>query len=138
LTPSPEIKRVEQGHLNGCTAAAVAMVLGKTYDEVQRCSRVDFRKDGCCIEIWFDYLFQEGFVYHRMYRCVQLQGGIPREVWPPPPFAPVHICLVSTALGGHAVVMLENGDVLDPAKEGRFKLSDYAVTYVVYGFWRRP
>jgi hypothetical protein len=130
------IERVAQDHRYGCTAAAVAMVVGKPYDEVQRCSRVDFNKDGCDVEAWFDYLFQEGFVYHRMYRCVRLQGGVEREVWPPEPFAPVHICLVSTALGGHAVVMRENGDVLDPATPGVFALADYPVVYVVYGIWR--
>jgi hypothetical protein len=132
------IERVEQRHRYGCTAAAVAMVLGKPYDEVQRCSRVDFNKNGYDLEAWFDYLFQEGFVYHRMNRFVRLQGGIPRAIWPPLPFAPVHICIVTGVEGGHAVVMLADGSVLDPSREGPLTLSDYFETQVVYGFWRRP
>jgi hypothetical protein len=130
---------VEQGHRNGCTAAAVAMVLGKTYDEVQRCCWQDFSQTGVCLEDWFDYLFQEGFVWHRMYRCVQLIGlNHPRDVWPPAPFAPIHLCSVVAPKGAHAVVMLANGDVLDPAAPGIFKLTDYMNVSAVYGLWRRP
>jgi hypothetical protein len=132
------VSRVQQEQRCGCTVAAVAMVVGKTYRDVLAYTTRDFDNDGAQLEDWFDYLFDHGFCFHRVYRVTHLQGtNKPREVWPPLPFAPLHLCSVMADKGSHAVVMLDDGSVLDPAREGRYTLSGYAATSLVLGLFRR-
>ena len=59
-----------------------------------------------------------------------------REVWPPEPWAPLHYCevVVNNGSGGsHAVVMLEDGSVLDPLTTETRRLSDYEKVNLVIG-----
>ena len=132
------IERVQQKETCGCTVAAIAMVIGKSYDEVRSASTRDFegKSGGVHIEDWFDYLFEHGFVAHRMWKVTHLQGvNTPRPCWPPKPFAPLHICSVRTPAGEHAVVMLGDGTVLDPFTSDRDSLSCYESVSAVYGLF---
>jgi len=60
-----------------------------------------------------------------------------RPRWPPEPFAPVHWALVEVAAGGHAVVMLDDGSVLDPWDRSRTTLRHpaYLKVHSVTGVW---
>jgi hypothetical protein len=130
------IERIAQKQKCGCTVAAVAMVTGKSYEEVARASTRDFDNDGVQLEDWLEYLFENGFTFHRLYRVTHLQGvNKERSVWPPEPFAPIHLCSVVSPIAAHAVVMLANGDVLDPAKPGTHRLTDYKATHFVLGLY---
>lgn len=132
------IERVQQKEKCGCTIAAVAMIVGKSYDEVRSMSTRDFDETsgGVQIEDWLDYLFEQGFVAHRLWKVTHLQGvNTPRPCWPPEPFAPLHICSVRTSAGGHAVVMLSDGKVLDPYTADRDNLSCYESVSAVYGMF---
>lgn len=133
------INWVQQEDKYGCTVAAVAMVVGKTYQEVRSYFTIDFSKSGAILEDWHDYLFDNGFICHRTHRFLHLKEiNLRKPVWPPEPFAPIHICNVINEVSAHAVVMLENGDVLDPAWPGVHKLTDYKEVYWVTGCWKRP
>jgi hypothetical protein len=134
------VEYVAQKQRCGCTVASVAMVTGKCYDEVRaHCAiSVDFDKNGVQIEDWLDFLFFNGFTFHRMYSVTHLQGvNRRRDTWPPAPFAPLHLCGVTTAANAHAVVMLGDGRVLDPAWPGFHTLSDYVNTHLVLGLFKR-
>src|SRR6185312_16558231 len=102
--------------------AAVAMIVGKSYEEVAAASTRNFDNGVVQIEDWFDYLFEHGFTSHRVYRVTHLRGvNRERDVWPPLPFAPLHLCSVTVPQGAHAVVMQADGTVLDPNSVTRTK-----------------
>lgn len=129
--------RIQQKQNCGCTVAAVAMAVGKSYEEVAAISTRDFDNDGVQLEDWLDYLFENGFAFHRVYRVTHLQGvNRERGTWPPAPFAPIHLCSVVVPQGSHAVVMLDDGTVLDPNSETRTRLSDYQAVHFVLGLYR--
>jgi hypothetical protein len=59
-------------------------------------------------------LQRHGFWRQRTYRA--WSGD---ENWPPTPFAPIHLCQVDMKSGNaHFVVMLDDGTVLDPLRDG--------------------
>jgi hypothetical protein len=49
-----------------------------------------------------------------------------RKPWPVPPWAAAHLVQVVLPGGGHFVVLLRNGTVLDPATEAHRTLASYA------------
>lgn len=136
---------VAQPNGYGCAIACVAMIVGKTYDEMEawfidqglpRTRMEQGSHDG----IWREALDRLGFVYVQRYRCDPFIGRCDRPVWPPAPFAPIHVCCATVAAGSHAVVMLADGGVLDPFKRERTSLAhpDYQEITQVVGVWRRP
>jgi len=114
----------------GCTIAAYAMILGRTYASV----RDDFavyiaRKEGwrgvCSLFDGDQYLTSQGFAVARIFRY--WRGEI-REEWPPQPFGDIHLCDVIVSegsSGSHSVVMLRDGSVLDPLMPEPRRLTDY-------------
>lgn len=135
---------VAQPNGYGCAIACVAMIVGKTYDEMEawfleqglpRERMVQGSHDG----IWREAIDRHGFVYVQRYRCDPFLNRCDRPDWPVP-FAPVHVCCTRVAAGSHAVVMLGNGSVLDPFKRERTSLThpDYLEVSQVVGVWRRP
>lgn len=129
----------------GCAIACVAMIVGKTYDEMktwfvaQGLPR-DRMERGSHDGIWREALERHDFVYVQRYRCDPFIGRCERPTWPPAPFAPIHVCCATVAAGSHAVVMLADGTVLDPFKRERTSLAhpDYQEITQVVGVWRRP
>src|SRR5678815_1007995 len=119
---------VSQPNSYGCAIAYVAMIVGKTYDEMEAW----FLEQGLARErmeagiydvIWREALDRHGFTHVQRYRCDPFRNRCDRSDWPPAPFAPTHICCADVAAGSHAVVMLADGAVLDPFKRERTSLA---------------
>lgn len=129
-TVLPEIRLVRQRLARDCEVAAVAMILGKTYEEVV--APYEMTEDRAK-----NFVPEHEFGKHRIAWCriYKSWGG----EWPPKPFAEVHYCSVEVndpSPCSHAVVMLANGDVLDPLTDERKRLTDYAKVNFVAGIAR--
>lgn len=134
------ITHVRQLDQHGCGVACLAMITGHAYEAVRawfRCKAWqnaqarhdvpeqsfrdrweahDFGVRGMTDYDLGAYLAEHGFAYALRYANLW-QHGIEhrRAPWPPAPFAPVHIVTVYQPTGGHYVVWLPDGRVLDPA-----------------------
>lgn len=136
---------VAQPNGYGCAIACVAMIAGKTYDEMeswildQDLPRTRMEQ-GIHEGIYLEALDRLGFVYARRWRCDPFVNRCERPVWPPDPFAPIHLCTADVAVGHHAFVMLGDGSVLDPFKRERTTIAhpDYLKVDQVIGVWGRP
>lgn len=134
---------VAQPNGYGCAIACAAMVVGKTYDEMeswlleQGLSRERMER-GAHEGIWLEMLARHGFAYVNRWRCDPFHNRCDRPVWPPEPFAPIHIFCADVTVGHHASVMLADGSVLDPFKRERTSLAhpDYRQIHQVVGIWR--
>jgi hypothetical protein len=123
------VTRVAQQHKDGCGRAVLAMLTGTTYEAVdQLIPARDGKRD---LELWQ----QERFLMERgWFQRVVLKREEADGVWPPRPFAPLHMAMVSSRGGpGHSVVMLSDGTVLDPNNPGGWRLTDWPIVYVVVG-----
>lgn len=139
------IRYVAQPNSYGCAIACVAMIVGKTYDEMETWMLAqglprEKMERGAHEGIWMESLARHGFSYVNLWRCDPFHNECDRPVWPPLPFAPVHICCADVEAGHHAFVMLGDGSVLDPFKRERTTIAhpDYLKVYQVVGVWRRP
>lgn len=140
----------------GCGVAALAMILCRSYADVLRdwpiineqCDHWedgkvigkrdvtynDFTKDGISHLCADAYLCDQGYSVQRKYQyrsCVRKN----REKWPPEPWADVHLCEVKTSQF-HFVVMLRDGEILDPAFGRGRKLADYERIYSVAAVYK--
>ena len=142
------IQRVQQEHPYGCVIASLAMLAGKTYAEVLAEYPWVTERDGCDIDtVSFDFLWRHGFAWQQVYPSRPEINRDPsadmgerralygRKPWPPAPWAPAHLCQVKTSIMTHAVVMLADGSVLDPADPAPKRLSDYAGVHNVRGIF---
>ncbi len=116
------MRRVEQQEGNGCAIAVLAMLTGRTYEQV-RADFVDIPVSDFAMQMW---LAEHGWATAMKYPHYMPQKR-DRDVWPPAPFAGLHFVTVSIPAGFHSVVMLGSGRVIDPApsREGRYTLADY-------------
>lgn len=138
------ITYVAQPNGYGCAIACMAMITGRTYDEMESwllangLTRSRMEK-GLHSEMWMQVLGELGFSAVRVYRTHTLTNER-RAAWPPAPFAPVHVAVAQVSGGSHAVVLLADGSVLDPYKRERISLShpDYLEVSSVTGFYRLP
>lgn len=123
----PFTRWVSQADAEGCGLATLAMIVGKSYAEVK--TEVDagdptaggkprdWTTNGCTHYSLDRYLAMHGYFIQRRYES----WGLPLE-----PFAPIHYASVQQPSNrGHFVCVLANGDVLDPMREGVYKLSDW-------------
>jgi hypothetical protein len=123
------LRYVAQEHACSCGPACLAMVTGKPYREV--CDEFPGKQWNNAREVLSHFemdivLAAWGYAVARRF-C----GG--SNQWMPQPLGPyAHICLVETPMGGHWVVMLPDGGVLDPASGPALRqLADYqAVSHV--------
>lgn len=135
---------VRQEDPNGCFVAAMAMVTGKTYAQVKEETGHAWMR-GALDQTVENYLSQRGFAVTKWWqydscKAYAEQNGaldIKRNTWPLPPFAPIHVCQVKTRVT-HWVVMLSNGNVLDPVTPEVKRLTDYAEVTLIMGVWRIP
>lgn len=144
---SSSVTYVAQPNGYGCAIACIAMIVGKTYDEMEawllKQGLVRSRMEkGIYDRIWLEALDVHGFTYAQRYACNAFTNQSPRDPWPPEPFAPLHIACVEVATGmtgSHAVVMLADGSVLDPYDRSRNTLTHpgYRGVAQVVGIWRR-
>lgn len=132
-----EIVYVKQKEPDGCMVACVAMVTGKSYEEIREMCSPAY--NGGINEIIADSILQDfGFATIRKYKHIP-RIKQDREGWPIiAPFAPTHICLVNATQGAHAVVMDQNGEILDPFKPERHSLlhPDYSQVHWVAGYFQ--
>lgn len=126
-----QIKLVRQKDTSGCLAAVFAMLTGLTYDEavdILTDGNLDLVRENGLAKLEVEYhLIERGFAIACKYRQLR-RGSKKREPWPPLPFARAHWCEVicdATSPGTHAVVMLEDGSVLDPEHDERRSLAEY-------------
>lgn len=122
------LRYVAQPNVYGCAIACVAMVVGKTYDEMEawlaeQGLTTARRERGLHDGIWLEALARHGLAYSQRYRCDPMTNA-QRKHWPPDPFAPVHIVSARVAAGQHAIVWLASGSVLDPYRRERVTLAD--------------
>ena len=121
-----EIRWVGQEEPYGCGAAAIAMLTGRTYQEVVSELGDSWTEHG--LHDPESLLADMGYALARRYRVMQYHGIVNEErtPWPPEPFGDVHICQVYVSKPmAHMVVMLRDGTVLDPVTPEPKRLADY-------------
>lgn len=125
-----------------CGIAALAMVSKKDFDEVRGFFNLshDWNTNGMSdyhIKAMFEPL---GFSYQIRYPWLHRLGGTDRTEWPGKPFAPLHIALVRNLpnTGGHYVVWLPDGRVMDPSWGVMPSLENYTKIELIYGLWKIP
>lgn len=119
--------------------ACLAMVTGKTYDEVLE-EFAGYWKDnsesGIGDDAFYQYLGQHGYLvqtFKRIYEPSQTQ----RAPWPPLPFAPVHVLGVDYMGEEHGIVMDNEGIIHDPYDQEIRELSEYPIIYEIIGIWKK-
>lgn len=129
LSAAQTVRWVAQEDPWGCTLAALAMVLGRTYQDVKAeiladHPERDFSGKGLNYLDADQFLAAHGYATARMFRYYISR---PRPLWPPDPFGRVHMCEVrcTPTSPGHTVVMLRDGMVLDPLSPEPKRLTDY-------------
>jgi hypothetical protein len=113
---------VRQEDERGCGPACFAMLTNRTYAGAVSMLRGKFERQGISHFELDQYLAEEGYAVARRYLRV---AGADRKAWPVAPFADVHLCQVRTAGGGHFVLMLRDGTVLDPLDPTPTRLDAY-------------
>lgn len=133
---------VAQPNGYGCSIACVAMVVGKTYEEmeawfVESGMPINGMAKGLHSGVYFEALHRHGFAIQQRYKYDTI-AGTSHLAWPPKPFAPLHIAATRVAAGSHAIVLLGDGRVLDPFNRERDSLThpDYHAVDFVAGIWR--
>ena len=114
------IELVRQEHSHECAIACLAMVAGCSLDDARQAYDWVYpgKRDGGrgvnqgLTEVELDVVLAEcGYATARLYLGVKSNR---RAVWPPEPWSDVHIACVNLVNGGHFVVLLGDGTVLDP------------------------
>lgn len=116
-----QIPFIYQPEENGCGIAAVAMATRRSYAEVRKLllMSVDLSgfvlDDGVNVGQIDDLLEALGFAWQARYPNLYRLGTV-RPEWPCAPWGDVHVCHVRSLSdsGGHFVVLLKDGRVLDP------------------------
>jgi hypothetical protein len=127
------VRWVQQEDSHGCGIAALAMLIGATYQDVKVDVLPAFDEHGISHFECDTYLAEHGYAVARKYLTIT-HARQERSVWPPEPFGDVHLCQVTVrgAIGtAHFVVLLGNGTVLDPLTPEPRRLSDYAYVHNV-------
>jgi hypothetical protein len=138
------VRWVAQEDDAGCGAATLAMLTGRTYREARDLidslwpNVKDWTADGNgSNEFDLDRcLYADGFFIQRRYSSWRDNGT--SAILPfPDPFAPAHYCMVRQPSNSyHFVVMLADGRVLDPMREGYFALAEWPEVAQVVGVSR--
>jgi hypothetical protein len=131
---SGRVEWVRQEDANGCALAVIAMIAGHSYAAVKAVvdswsdEPHDWDKSGTSHYTLDRYLGGLGWFYQRRYAAWNRDG------WVPEPFAPIHYASVKQPSDyGHFVAVLYDGTVLDPLREGHFRLSDWQAVNQICG-----
>lgn len=122
----------------GCVPACVAMILGVPYDAATKMFAADFQADGVTHDAGVDAVLGHGWVAVTKKVDAYNHKDDHREFLLTP-FADIHLLTVVTHADcstGHAVVMLEDGTILDPS-EKPLKKEDYWYIRTSTGFWKK-
>lgn len=119
----------------GCGCAAVAMLTGRTYQQIKEHVERDQDQDGMHSGAWEEVLAEHGYAVAKIYRVSAYPWqNCERDVWPPPPWADLHLAEVVVSggsRGSHMVVMLADGTVLDPLTPEPRRLANYSAVFWV-------
>ncbi len=111
-----EVKRIVANQPNGCAPACIAMILGWEYDEVIKYFQQDFDEDGITHDVAIDFIADQGYSAITKSSAGYTHRNFLRDELLKP-FAPIHFVSVKPwgdSTNGHAIVMLEDGSILDP------------------------
>lgn len=132
-----KVRYIKSQLKNSCVVASLAMVTGKTFNQTLRGLKEFWQEEGqfqgVKDEIFDAYLGQLGYAVRYIKHDYSPRFKLRKE-WPPKPFAPIHVCDVFDE-GLHAVVMLEDGKVLDPNDVHKKSLADYQRVFTVAGIY---
>jgi hypothetical protein len=133
---------VAQEHPFGCAVACLAMIVGKTYGEMLAWLDAEGqpavqRAKGLTAPVYCEALARHGCAVAQRH-LVDTLTNERRASWPLAPFAPLHIAETMVSAGGHAVVMLADGTVLDPFDATRTSIAhpDYRQVNTIIGIWK--
>jgi hypothetical protein len=135
------MKHILQPELKGCGIACIAMMMELEYDSICEEYGRRFTEKGTNLGAIIEFLANHGYASITKYHYSAIKQDIDIrdisiEEWPPKPFAPIHIVELKQPSGNyHFVVMEENGNILDPLREGIYKYSDWADILSVCGFY---
>ena len=117
------IRRVLQEDTNGCGLACLAMITDQTYQQVKT-EVTHIGQHGISVHCIESYLVDRGYAlsWKYLYRGYTNQR---RDEWPPALWANVHIAQVRIPNGSHFIVVLFNGEVLDPLTPAARRFEDY-------------
>jgi hypothetical protein len=112
----PKFKFVKQEQEHGCAIACIAMILGKTYEEIVRSFHNDFNKEGIRIDKVIDYLSANGVTVIRKghYGYEDRHKNNLRML---ESFADIHYVSFQQFVdvdNNHAIIMLKNGKRVCP------------------------
>ena len=125
---------VRQEDSHGCGAACFAMLTNRTYEGAKATIKHDgWDRSGIAGIVLDQYFAEEGIAIARRYSHID---GVERAVWPVAPFADVHLCQVTTVGGGHFVILLRDGTVVDPLDPQTHSLTDYLSVMNIAGLTR--
>jgi hypothetical protein len=131
------IQFVEQTHSAGCSIACLAMVMGRTYEDVCKDFYTDFNDTGILNDVMVEYL--SDFGYQTL--TIELKS------WSDPhfafdilsrPYAPMHILSVkqyAESKNLHSIVMDIDGTIYNPNKNGWTDISKYYQIFLSIGVW---
>lgn len=115
------VRHVRQEDPYGCGVACIAMLAGLTYAEARQAYSAQYGEDRAAViregrgmvNVEADaVLARLGFAVARRHRGVEDASH-----WPPQPWGSAHLATVLLPTGGHFVVVLADGSVLDPAAD---------------------
>lgn len=114
------------------------MVTGESFALVRK-GLLEFWQDegqfqGIGDAVFDEYLAQRGYAIQYQ-RHEYRPRFLLRASWPPKPWAPIHVADVFDQ-GLHAVVVLQDGRVMDPSDRKRRALGEYHRVFGMCGVWK--
>lgn len=134
------MRYIAQQQPYGCAVAALAMVTDQEYNYVLRCFEPFIHmNEGLQESHIAEFLYQHGHAWQTIYR--HYQWGFPnreRRLWPPQPWAPRHLIMVTALHGWHIIAMDAAGNIGDPDQRSRKTIDHpaYKEVHWVMGCWR--
>lgn len=122
----PKFKFVKQEEECGCAIACMAMILGKSYEEIVKSFYNDFNKQGIKIEPVIEYLSGEVDVVRKKHWGYSDRKESNKRMIIP--FADIHYISFQQFVDSeinHAIIMLKNGKIICPTK--KYKIDEISV-----------
>lgn len=133
-----DIQHVKQEEPYGCVIACIAMILGKTYQEIKSMLPTDRgygNRNGMTSHDMISFLWLHGYIGLEFYKCESHTQRM-RELneWLKP-VATFNKVSVINEYGPHAILWMPDGRVFDPNKYGVHSITDYKEYHSLTAFW---